>query len=145
MAYAHAFQCLRRAARRVPGVFTLPCLWGLLLLLVTVFLWTATALLLQELFLKTFPRPLFSTLVQSACPVVFLFPPAAAALRSTNAWKRGGTDKGLKAPIWQVALAGFLGKEMQQDLRRCCWVRMCIEHTGIWTSTRVTMMPRAHI
>ena len=85
------------------------CVWGLLLMLLTVCLWSVTALLLQLLFLDSFPRPLFSTLVQSSCPAVFLLLPAAAALRSSSAWSVCGDKQGLRAPIWLVAFAGFLG------------------------------------
>ncbi|CDJ38320.1 hypothetical protein, conserved [Eimeria tenella] len=103
--------CFLRVYRHLTCRVTASCLWGLFLLLVTVFLWSATSLLLQLLFLADFPRPLFSTLVQSACPSVFLLLPAAAALRASSAWRPGGGERGLRAPIWQVTLAGFLAKD----------------------------------
>ncbi|KAL8275250.1 hypothetical protein Esti_000834 [Eimeria stiedai] len=122
MAYSVPLQWLRRAACvRGGGCVSLPCLWGLLLLSTTVLLWTLTAYSMQELLLSSYPRPLFATLVQSACPLFFLLPPAAAALRSSKTWRRGdaGGDRQpdsrepLKAPIWQVALAGFLAQNAQ--------------------------------
>lgn len=109
MAFSGILGVLRRVNRQLVVRCSGSCVWGLLLLLLTVFLWSVTALLLQLLFLANFPRPLFSTLVQSSCPAIFLLLPAAAALRSSSAWRLCGDKHGLRAPIWQVAFAGFLG------------------------------------